>query len=272
MKKIIQFIIIPAMLILIIAGCKKLEDFGDTNVNPATTNSPITSALLTSVLSSIFSGWPVSYGSLYCQYFSETQYTESSRYANNQNSAMGLYSGGLYDLQNIIINNTDPATSATAGLNGANNNQIAIARILKAYYFWTITDWWGDIPYFDALEGNPNVPFDTQESIYKDIIKELSEAVAQFTTGAPVKGDIVYNGDISKWKKFANSLRMLMSLRLSKQYPLSSDYAAIQFRSALEDLAGSISTNDENFMVSFPGGNFRNPYYSIYDGRRDYGE
>ena len=83
-----------------------------------------------------------------------------------------------------------------------------------------ITDRWGDIPYSDALKGDPNVTFDTQEVIYKDLIKELTEAVAQFTTGgAAVKGDIIYGGDIAKWKKFANSCRMLMALRLSKVYP-----------------------------------------------------
>jgi hypothetical protein len=274
-------IIILSLVLILESGCKKLEEFGNTNTNTQATYEPITSALLTNVLSNV-GGYATSTGygdyvatisgAFYCQYFSETQYTSVSVYGSNMDSPMGFYSGDLYDLQNIIINNTDNDTKAVAALNGANASQIAIARILKAYIFWTITDRWGDIPYKDALNEDPNVTYDTQETIYKDLFKELTEAVAQFTTGAPVLGDIVFNGDNSKWKKFANSMRMLMSLRLSKQYPSASDYAATQFNAALADTAGFISTNADNFVLNYPGGNFRNPYYVMFDGRHDYGE
>lgn len=270
MKKTI-YILTLALAVVLIFSCKKLEDFGGTNTNPAATNNPITSALLTNTLSGMGGTWAGP--SLYCQYFSETQYPDFSCYSTNSASPMGNYSGALYDLQNIIINNTNEATKAAAALNGANENQIAIARILKAYIFWTITDRWGNVPYTDALKGDPNVTFDTQEVIYKNLLKELTEAVAQFSTGgAPIKGDIAYNGDVTKWKKLANSLRMLMALRLSKQYPTASDYAATQFKSALADAVGSIATNADNFTLNYPGGNFKNPFYNMYDGRKDYGE
>jgi hypothetical protein len=279
MNKIFYLIIIFALTIILENGCKKLEDFGSTNTNTQTTDNPITSALLTSVLSNLGSyassdGLLDAYmfGAFYCQYFSEIEYPGISVYASNMSSPMTYYSVDLSDLQNIINNNTDDATKEVAALSGANANQIAIARILKAYIFWTITDRWGDIPYKDALKEDPNVTYDTQETIYKDLINELTESIGQFTTGAPILGDIVYNGDVSKWKKFANSMRMLMSLRLSKQYPASSDYAATQFNASLADTAGFISTNADNFVLNYPGGNFRNPYYSLYDGRKDNGE
>jgi hypothetical protein len=273
MKKTIYKIATFALAaVLIISSCKKLEDFGDTNVNPAATNKPITSALLTNVLTGIGGYASMAVPGLYCQYFSETQYPEVSCYAAPTYTPMATYSGALYDLQNIIINNTDAATKTTAALSGANANQIAIARILKAYIFWRLTDKWGDIPYSEALKGNPAVAYDTQESIYKDLIKELTEAVAQFETGAPIVGDIAYSGDIAKWKKLANSIRMLMALRLSKRYPGASDYAATEFKAALASTAGSIATNADNFMLTYPGGNFRNPFYNMYDGRKDYGE
>ena len=53
MKKIIYSTLIFGLAVFIVTGCKKLEDFGDTNVNPETTKSPVTSALLTDVLSGI---------------------------------------------------------------------------------------------------------------------------------------------------------------------------------------------------------------------------
>ena len=273
MKKTFHKIGVLALgIVLISTSCTKMEDFGDTNLNPGATNKPITSALLTNVLAGI-GGYASNSGTaLYCQYYSETQYPEFSNYASNSATPMGNYSGGLYDLQNIIITNTDDATKATAALQGSNANQIQIARILKAYIYWTMTDRWGDIPYSNALTGDPNVAFDTQESIYKGLITELSDAVTKFDNGAAIKGDIAYGGDVAKWKKLANSMRLLMSLRLSKVYPAASDYAATQFKAALADGAGLITTNADNFALAFPGGNFKNPFYNMYDGRKDYGE
>jgi hypothetical protein len=67
-------------------------------------------------------------------------------------------------------------------------------------------------------------------------------------------------------------MRMLMALRLSKQYPGAADYAATEFKAALAHSAGHINTNADNFQLNYPGGNFRNPYYNMYDGRKDYGE
>jgi hypothetical protein len=65
---------------------------------------------------------------------------------------------------------------------------------------------------------------------------------------------------------------MLMALRLSKVYTGASDYAATQFKAALADGSGSIAANADNFALLYPGGNFKNPHYSRYDGRKDYGE
>lgn len=272
MKKTIYKFLSLLLAVVLVTGCTELSDFEETNVNPAATNTPNTAALLTNVLSGVGGFADIRNAALYCQYFSETQYPDVSQYSANLATPMGNYSGLLYDLQNIIITNTDEKTKVTAALNGANENQIAIARILKAYIFWNMTDRWGDIPYSEALKGTPNVAFDTQESIYKDMIKELTESVAQFTTGAAIKGDIAYSGDVAKWQKLANSMRMLMALRLSKRYPGAAEYAATEFKAALADGAGHISTNADNFQLNYPGGNFRNPYYNMYDGRKDYGE
>jgi len=260
LKKI--FYISFLTIIGIVSGCRWLEDFGNTNINPNTTSTPVTGALLTSVLSNLGS---VGYAGYYCQYFSETSYPSASLYSSNSSSPMDIYSGILYDLQNIINTNSNDATKVAAEDYGANENQIAIARILKAYIFWGITNMWGDVPYSEALKEDPNVKYDTQESIYKDLIRELTEAVAQFTKSErEIKGDIAYDGDTTKWKMLANSLRMLMALNLSKQYPDASGYAALQFKAALDDPAGSIDNNSDNFMLNYPGGEvYLNPFYGF---------
>jgi len=272
-KSIYKISTLALAVVLLVTSCDLLSDFGDTNTNPAATNTPNTAALLTNVLSE-FGGYGSHRGSaLYCQYFSETQYPELSLYTANLTSPMAIYSGFLYDLENIKITNTDAATKVAAELNGANNNQIAIATLLQSYIMWTITDRWGAVPFRTALKGNAAVSFESQESIYKGLIADVTAAVGQLTlTGAPIKGDLVYNGDIANWIKFGNSMRMLMALRLSKVYPTSAGYAATEFKAALADAGGSIDENSENFKLIPPGGNFKNEFWEMYDGRKDYGE
>lgn len=271
MKKAINKILALVLLVVIATGCSKLSDFGDINTNPGVTNAPITSALLTNVLSGLVGYSTDLRGGLYCQYFSETQYTDVSLYSLPQLSSTGFYNGNLNDLENIIAQNTNDATKLRAAINGANENQIAIARILQSYIFWTITDRWGDIPYSDALKGDPNVTFDRQEDIYKGVIATLTAAVDMFVDGgAAIKGDIHYKGDIVKWKKFANSVRVLMAIRLSNRFPGASDYAATQLKAALSHPAGVLENSSDNLKVTAPGGNFRSRWFALYDGRSDY--
>ncbi len=256
------------------SSCDKV-DFGDTNINPNQTTEPITSALLTNALSAIgnrtFDAGGVStIAGLYGQYFTETQYTETSRYAKTTNAWDGFYSGVLYDLQNIINYNTDPATAPKAVVNGSNANQIAVARILKAYNFWQLTDLWGDLPYFEALKGQGRIAYDPQEAVYKDLMKELKEAVDQFDGGLAPKGDILYNGNVAAWKRFANSVRLLMALRISKADAAT---GKAEFTSALAHPAGVIDDNSENALLVYPGGNYLNPFYNYYNvtKRDDFG-
>ena len=245
-------------------GCKKgIDDFGTINRNPNATTIPITSALLTNVLAGIGSNvWGDAINTtagLYCQYMSETQYTDISRYATPTLNWDGYYAGDLYDLQNIINTNTDDATKATAAQFGSNANQIAIARILKAYYYMVLSDAFGDVPYSEALQGKAVIPYDKQENIYPAIITELKEAVAQFDGGLTVQGDVMYGGNTTKWKKFANSIRAIAALRMSKA---NATLGKTEFAAAVA--AGVIDANADNASIPYVGGNYRNPIYNYY--------
>lgn len=257
---------------LILSGCSK---FGDTNVNPNATTTPSTAALLTNVESTLGGIASQTRGGLYAQYFSETQYTETSLYSLPRLDHDGTYAGVLFDLVNIIEYNTNPDKIPQAAKFGSANNQIAIARILKAYIMWDLTDKWGDLPYSEAFQGKENLApkYDTQESIYKDLIKELSEASDQFDAGRAPDGDFLYKGNASKWKKLANSLRMLIALRTSKVYPNAGDWAATEFAAAYNDADGYISANEDNLTLNYPGtAAFRNPWFNLYNGRTDFAE
>jgi hypothetical protein len=263
MKKYLIYILSSA--ILFVSGC---DDFGDTNVNPNATTVPLTSALLTNALVGI----PATNtnAALYAQYYSQTQYTDASLYTTQDVNWSGEMAGSLYDIQKIIDLNNDPATKSLSSLEGSNNNQIAIARILKAYRFSILTDRYGDMPYSQALKGELQPAFDTQEFIYKDIFKELDEAVNQFEdAGDKVKGDILFDANGKKttveqadaWRRFANSLRVVLALRISNK---DEAMGKAEYAKALSAKGGLITSNTQNVSFSaYPGGAFKNPYFAL---------
>lgn len=260
MKKNLIYVSL-SLLLLGTSGCEKLEDFGNTNLDPAATTQPVLQALLTNAEAS-FGGYAAqTRGGLYAQYFSETQYTDVSLYSTPQLAFTGNYSGILTDLQ--IIRNVN-----------SSNNMSQVAKILQQYVFWTVTDSWGDVPYSEALQGASNTTpkYDKQEDIYKGMIASLKAAVAAFDGTSAIKGDIIFNGNVASWKRAANSMRMLMAIQLSKKYPSAGGYAATAFSEALTDGGGYISTNAQNMVMDYPGGSFKSAWWSLYDGRKDYAE
>lgn len=239
-------------------GCKK--DFGDLNVSPNSTTTPPTSALLTNVESQLFGtlGQNTEPG-FFVQYYTELQYPGSDLYQTTSLSWDSYYAVPLEDLKRIIeLCQNNP--SAAIILSGNPVNQIQIARILKVYFYSILTDKFGDIPYSSALTGQTQISYDKQASIYDDFFKELTAASNSFeNSGTPIKGDIIYNGDLSKWIKFANSLRLSLAMRLSKVNPTK---GKIEFNAALTSPGGYIKSNADNFTVTFTT-SFTNPYSTL---------
>lgn len=103
-------------------------------------------------------------------------------------------------------------------------NNYQAARIWKAYVFMILTDTYGDIPYFEAGQGYTaeiiSPKYDSQQAIYKDILKELDEASAGLTTAQPpITTDILYGGDVTKWKRLGYTFMLRAAMRLSKVDP-----------------------------------------------------
>jgi hypothetical protein len=243
-------------------GCNKLKDFGDVNQNPTATTQPIVAGLLTNAQVSVTglssTGTPAIAGGQYAQFFTETQYSGTSLYTLPQNDFTPYYSGPLYDLQNIINLNQSKASSA-------------VSKILQQYIFWVVTDSWGEVPYSDALKGLTSIQpkYDTQEAIYKGIIATLTSAQAELD-GSSLAGDVIYGGDVASWKRAANSIKLLAAVQLSKVVPAASGYAATAVKEAIA--AGVIESNSQNMKVTFPGGGIKSPWYTLYDGRKDFAE
>lgn len=264
-----KYIGLIALGLIVLSGCSKIKDFGDTNVSPTLVESPSTRSLLTNAqqnLPGLFAGNDFNSISL-AQYISEGPYLTYSNYANITPGLAygGWYTSPLIQLKSIIDYNNSGSVIADQGANGSKNNQIAVARIMKAFIFWKLTDRWGDLPYTDALQGNANITpkFTKQEAIYADIFKELKEAAAQIDAGVSVKGDVLLNGDMAAWKKFAATQRLIMALRMSKVYPNAGQLGAQEFAAALPD---AISSNAQNITYKYIAGdpNNYNPWYNNY--------
>lgn len=267
--------ILLGAVLLTTAAC---NDFGDMNVNPNSALLPNTASLLTGAIRTGVGATNSQVGpgsfnmtpALYVQHFGDVTYIEDSRYKTINFSYNGLYAGPLVNLQQIIDQNTNESTKKSVETYGSNNNQIAVARILKAYIFQWITDRWGDVPYSQALQGQENFSpaFDKQQDIYNDLFNEWKEAAAQFDDGTAIRGDILFSGDAERWKKFANSLRLIAALRLSKADPAK---GRTEFNAALAD--GVLASNAENVRYQFLNdANNENPLFTNYvrQNRKDF--
>ncbi|RZK78789.1 MAG: SusD/RagB family nutrient-binding outer membrane lipoprotein [Pedobacter sp.] len=246
-RKFVNYISI--MAIAVIASCKP-GDFGDINVSPNSPSTAQTYLLLTNAERQVSGLVNNVTGRLYVQQNSETLYTSESRYQTKVFDYSAAYNNMLADLNLIIQMNTDATTKALPNVlsGGSNANQIAAARILKAFVFQSLTDRWGDIPYSEALQGlaKPLPKFDRQQDIYTSLFKELKEAQAQFDAGATLKGDFILGNSNARWKKFANQVRMNMALRLSKIDPTT---GRTEFNAALAD--GVLLSNADNIFYPY---------------------
>lgn len=252
MKKLF-YIKLAVTLLVMATGCTKFSD--DINVDPSVPTRASNAQLLTFALSQLPGVIEAPTGLLYVQHWSERPYTDASRYSVVNFDFYSIYTEALENLQTILNGQQFNV------IEGSANNQKAVARIVKAYFFWHMTDRWGDIPYFNALQGKENFSpvYDAQKDIYYDLMKELKEAAAQIDNGNGVTGDILYGGNMENWKRFANSMRLLMALRLSKADAAKGKQ---EFTEALN--GGVFTDNSQNAVyVHLPEAAYQNYWYYV---------
>lgn len=137
------------------------------------------------------------------------------------------------------------------------DNYKAIAKILKSFYFQYLVDMYGDIPYSEAHKRGDNLTpkYDDALTIYRDLIVQLDEAVtlidnAPSGTFNPGANDVMLNGDMDMWKKFANTLKLRILLRESGR-AASSSYIATKM-SELQSSGAEFLGPDDNVTIN-PG-------------------
>ncbi len=174
----------------------------------------------------------------------------------------------MRDLDEIIrLNEEFPEQNS--GSFGTNNNQIAVAKSLKVWIMQIVTDTWGYAPYSEALqiEEYPNPAYDSQESIYRAFLTQLTEANNQIELdGAGPAGDAIYNGDMTKWKKFVNSLKLRVAMRMAD---VDADAAGAAVAEAVS--AGVFESNEDNALFPYlPSAPNNNPLNEDFKTRNDF--
>lgn len=128
-------------------------------------------------------------------------------------------------------------------------NMNAVGKIMKVMIAQRLTDIYGDVPYSEAglgfSKGIVTPKYDKQQDIYNLFFAELQEAFTQLNAGGgAVKGDLFYNGDIAKWKKLANTMRLRLAMRISEVSPAEAEkQAKIAFQN------GVFESNADNCIM-----------------------
>jgi len=128
-------------------------------------------------------------------------------------------------------------------------NMHNMAKIIRAYSGLTLTDIYGEIPYSQAglgfIEGVTDVAYDTQSDVYNAALSELRDATNALSTSSRIEtGDVLYNGNIDRWKRFGNSIILRHAMRLTKVDPAKArEYVQIAVS------GGVIQSNADNALV-----------------------
>ena len=261
MLKKLSYIIIFA---LALSSCNSTLD--DINKNPNATETPLAPYLLTGTLkqgADLYWGSESNFNSslLFVQHWAKIQYAEPDRYDVSNTSFTSLWNTGYSTLitdLNTILNFSDQQ---------ANSNYKGIALTLRSWTFLLLTDAYGSIPYKEAgLKVTP--AYNTQKEVYTGLLEDLKQAQSLLgTANGAVTGDLAYKGNITKWKKLVNSLRLRIALRISDKEPALAKQAVID---ATTDAAGVISNNSEIFQFIYTSSPQQNPASAWFETRDDY--
>lgn len=263
-----------AALVLFVSACDLVEMNDNPNAPTEATPTTLLPRGMGLIANNTYDAFNLGrFSALYSQYWTQNQYTDEDRY-NFPVSRAGSVDA-MWNTYYIALNNLEEAVRLYENEPGEYDafgdpdNVRAVVLTMQAYTFQLITDIWGPAPFSEALQGvdNPAPAYDSQQEIYMGILAMLTEANNIIDTSAPGPrtGDLVYGGDMAKWKKLANSLKMRVAMRVADVMP-NEARAAIT-----EALAAGVFTSvadaaEITFTAAPP---YQNPIFGNYQGGRD---
>lgn len=212
---------------------------------------------------------------LWAQYLQQTTYTNESNY----DQASRTIPDNHWDIIFLsVIKDLDEAAKVIKKLEivsaaelEVKENKLGIIEILTVMAYTNLVETFGNIPYAEALNTDKLSPkYDDGLTIYKDLISRLSKVIAALdeTKGSFGSADRIYSGDVSKWKKFANTLKLRMGILLAD---VDSGLARTTVMEAVND--GVFTSNGDNALYAYLSADPNtNPIYNdlVLSGRLDY--
>lgn len=265
MKKILIYIGIASALLQV--GCTK--NFDKINTDPTKTSGDLLDPnyLITSAQMAFSSqGYNLFlFSSMWAQTLASTSSLQSN-YLSNPDKYVA--SGSTPDYQGRIWNTnygaTDQYYTGAGNLvseaiklttaDATKSNVTAVSTIMKLMIMQQVTDVYGDVPYSQAFQGKEGITrpvYDRQQDIYNSFFTELTAAIAALDASKPLAtGDMYYNGDVAKWKKFGYSLMLRMAMRLTKV-----DAATAKTWAEAAAAGGTFASNADNAVLKVQNSN-----------------
>jgi hypothetical protein len=262
MKKI-NIILYTFLSFLLITGCD--EGFEELNVDPNNSTAVPAHLLLGSTqriyMNTLYSAQlGGDMGECWGQHWAKVQYNDEARYVPRRGNIDAIWNN-IY----ASVISESKAMYALAELEG-NNSLKGAALVMQAVGYQTLVDFYGPIPFTQAIDGTILQPaYDDEAVVYEGIIKMLSDAAKFFATSTgeiTSTSDLFYGGDTSKWSKLANSLKFRALMRISSTRSVNAE---------LQALMGTMFTsNSDNAQLAYLGAApDANPIWeTIIDGNR----
>jgi hypothetical protein len=254
MKKKIQYLLI--ILVALVSSCELPDNIDPKYPKVISPEAVFTTALvaLDSLIGDINVNDNIS--RLLVQYQSEVTYVQESRYNFQDRQIPDTYWGVLY--RDVLMNLKESKVKLEA-VNipsdfeiGRKKNKLAIISICEVYAYQVLIDAFGDVPYSEALMGSENSrpKYDDAFTVYKDLVVNLSEAIANLDSNYDGFGtaDVLYNGDVDLWKKFGASLKLRIGMRLAE---VPSSNSAVIVNEAIA--SGVFSDQAESAILHYIG-------------------
>jgi len=274
MKKVLYLIII--VFIAAVTGCTdKFEDFNTDKKHPAVVPGEALFSNAQKQLADYMNNTNVNTNifKLMSQYWTETTYIDEANYdLITRNISTGIYTNlylrvltDLKEAKTII-----EATKVSANEEAAKQNKLQIIELINVYVYSHLVDVFGAAPYKDALNIDNVYPkYDTGKDIYTDLFTRLNAALGKLNASAGSYGaaDLYYEGDVAKWIKFGNSLKVRMAITIAD----ADDALA---KSSIEAAASKVfSSNDDDCLIQYqPTSPNYNQLYAdlVASGRHDF--
>jgi hypothetical protein len=260
-------ILLSGALMLSLGSCKKTLE--NINQNPNASQNAQPDYLLTGATKATADTyWGTSNNMdaslLFVQHWAKIQYTDPDRYIYTNTGFQELWTVGY---TKSIVNFNQIIKLADEQ---ANPNYKGVALVLRSWVFNLLTDAYGDIPYKQAatIDQYLTPAYDKQKDVYFALLDDLKAAQADLNPSGPaIAGDIIYNNNISLWKKFANSLRLRIALRIADREPEKSKEVLADIQA---EGSGYISANTETAQLVYLSSPNQNPISNLFDTRDDY--